>query len=811
MGSYKLNFQKMMMGASAIALAVTAPATFAQDKDETKNLSIEEIIITAEKRAASVQDTPIAVTAFSSDMMDDLGIVDASDLMNFTPSMSFRADPPRIFMRGVGLVDNSLGIDPGVAVYVDGMYYDDASTASRNSFDTERIEILRGPQGTLFGRNAIGGAVSIYTKRPSDEFKVDARLRMGNYNTMEMYGAVSGPVTDNIRIRLSGGHSEHAGYIKNLSGPDLQEGDFEYVALAVEIDLADNLELFVRGSIQGANFNETGNYSNLLSPYYTDASISGLAAGGQSVAPGTGDPHISALYLSPQNGWGTPNPTVDDPRVVDFNNVPEVTMNNSRTIAGTLTWDLDSVTVKYIGGYDTYDWILEGEDLDKTSNPTSELVIDVGQYYNKQSHELQIISNAEGALRWNVGAYYFKEDKQQPYWQRNLADDDLLTWDSPGWTFAGLFTDPSSIADIQRPRDNILYYQYGEQEVESYAFYGEMTYQINEEWSVTGGLRYSHDEKVGREEQLIVLDPKRYGLDYSWFDVEGCCGILNSYTPLRELTGNWSNVSGRAVLKYTPDDDTMMYASISTGYKSGGFRLGAITIDEGEFKPVFDDEKVMAFEVGYKGTIDDRLQINAAAYYYNYDNMQVKSTIIHPVSQSNIEMMVNAPKATMYGFELETVYLINGSWRAMLNYSYTHGEFDELCCFTNQYYGNIPKGQQDLAGNSTVMTPPHKVSFSTDYTVPFDTGSWTFAGNFSYIGRQHFTIFNDPQLHAKSFSTVDAFMTWRPAAENWKLNLYMKNAFDNDAITSMQVERKHQVTGTANPPRTWGFQLDVSF
>lgn len=266
-----------------------------------------------------------------------------------------------------------------------------------------------------------------------------------------------------------------------------------------------------------------------------------------------------------------------------------------------------------------------------------------------------------------------------------------------------------------RPNPDLwAYYQTAKQDSESMAIYADANYTFNESWKLTAGLRYSYDEKKGEESLFMATDPT----SESEGSPEGdCCGglIFDPDENRRKPDDDWDNVSGRAVLDYTINDRQMLYASLTSGYKAGGLRLGGI-----DPNPSVDEETVWSYEVGYKGSFNDVLQINAAAFFYDYKDLQVMvSRLVEGSANVTLPQMTSVDEAEVKGIEVETLWLPTDSLSLMANYSYVDGEYTDFCCYPND------KGDrtlQDLSGNPMIQTPENKIFMSASYSL--QTGSW---------------------------------------------------------------------------------------
>lgn len=747
----------------------------------------EEVIVTAQKREEGLQDTAIAITAISGSTMDDLNISNSSDFEAVVPSLSVRNAPRRLFLRGIGRVTNSLGTDPGIAVYNDQIYSSAIGVLGRaSSLTMARVEVLRGPQGTLFGRNATGGAVNVVSKRPTEEFEHHIRAKAGDYDQMNWGVSSSGPITDNLGYRVYGYQNKRDGYIDNLGGKDIWDEDHTGLGAQLSWDATDNLNIWLSyqkdetDDIRGGIF--PGGY--LITPYVTD------------------ELNLDDILLNEGYLWDKENPAVNDPYTVDLNDELETKTDNNNRYTTHITWDLADVTVKLIGNYSESDYEAKDGDFGYTSNPDLRIVQNTAEDVESYAGELQLISADDSALQWVGGLYYYHGETEQPFGISNISAD-YLDNVIPVETF------DASVAQPNPGRRQ--YWQTADLESESYAVYADANYTFNETWKLTMGLRYSYDEKKGDESLYIVADPNIYlpfPLDLIW--PGDCCG-WTILTPQdeggsRSLDDDWDNVSGRIVLDYMYSDDAMLYASISTGYKSGGFRLGSIQPD-----PTFDPEEVLAYEIGYKGTIGEVLRINAAAYYYDYSDMQV---LVTRLSDEGIAQpaMVNANEAEVKGFEMEATWLATDALTMMMNYSYIDGEYTDFCCFIDDL--SLTNDEpQDLSGNPLTQAPENKVFFNASYAwVTQSYGEFVPSLSYSWVDERQYDVFDTDVTQADDYYRVDAQMTWYSPSDAIRVILSGRNLTEEETWVSLErVGDYGSIAGQVNEPRTWAVEVQYDF
>jgi iron complex outermembrane receptor protein len=793
----KISTRKKVLAAATLAASVSLP-TAAQN---TQNV-LEEVIVVAQKRAENLQDTAIAITAIGGTMMDELNITSSADYEALVPSLSVRDNPSRLFIRGVGRVTNSLGTEPGVAVYLDQVYTSEITVLGRsNSLTTERVEVLRGPQGTLFGRNATGGAVNVTSLRPTEDFEHHARATVGDYDQLNMGVSSAGPITDTLGYRVYGYSNTRDGYIDNKGGDDIWDQDDYGLGAQLSWDATDTLNIWL-------------SYATDI----RDTKTSGVNKGGYLISAYRPDLLTQdGFLLSEQYQWDKENPAVKDPYKVDMNDVLRKKDDSNNKWITHVTWDLDNVTLKYVGSYFDGNNTQENGDVGFTSNPDNRVVEGVEQNSENYSHELQFISAGDGPLQWVGGLYYYHGETEQPF-SINSKLADYLDYAIPEDEIA-LFDPSTAIPNPNRAQ----YSQTGDLDTDSYAIYADANYSFNETWKLTAGLRYSYDEKEGFEENFAVGDLKVTetilpGMGISDYDVlkpiwdatgfpDDCCGVYLTPIPNnRKLDDDWDNVSGRIVLDYMYSDDAMLYASISTGYKAGGFRLGTI-----QDNPSFDEEEVLAYEIGYKGTFNDTLQVNAAAYYYDYSDMQVLVPVLNDQNLP-VEEVVNADKAEVLGFEVEAIWLPTDNLSLMGNYSYIDGEYDDFCCAVDER-GAPELGEQDLSGNPLTQAPENKVFLNASYSI--QTSSWgefVPSASYSWVDERQYDVFDNDVTRADDYYRVDALVTWYSPSENIRVIASGKNLTEEETWTSLErLNNFGALNGQAMAPRTWSIEVQYDF
>ena len=746
---------------------------------------LEEVLVVAQRRVQNLQDTPIAITALPAHALDALNIVNTSDFEAIVPSLSIRDAPRRLFLRGIGRATNSLGTEPGIAVYTDEVYNSEPTLMGvSSSLTMQRIEILRGPQGTLYGRNATGGAVNVITKRPTEEFEHHLRAKTGDYDLFNWGASSSGPITDDLGYRVYAYRDKRDAYIDNQGGSDLWDEDHDGWGAQLNWDASDALNFWFSYRSTEADDLRTGIFPGeyLVSPYVIDEK--------------------SELGFMLREGyeWDKENPAVKDPYTVDLNDPLRAETYDSNNYTTHISWDLPTVTMKYIGNYNESKYKTSNGDFGYTSREVIRLVQSVSDSFESYSHELQLLSATDGPLQWVTGLYYFHSERDQPFGFRNLSAGYMAN------------VDPNLVpsAETMRPNPDLwAFHRDAELESESAAVYADGNYAFNESWKLTAGLRYSYDEKQGEESMFIAVDTIQDPTD----DAD-CCGFLfeDPETNARKLDDDWDKVSGRVVLEYMPRENQMMYASVSTGFKAGGIRLG--TIDD---EPYVDEETVLSYEIGYKGSFNNALQINAAAYFYDYEGMQViVSRLVDDGADITITLpqMANADKAEVKGAEIEAIWLPTDNLRLMANYSYIDGEYTDFCCYPDdkRYPALEIPVQEDLSGNPMIQAPENKFFLNARYSVQTTSfGEFVPSMSYSWVDERQFDVFDTDSTRADDYYRLDAMVTWFSPSEAIRVIASGRNLTEKDTWTSLSRGSFGEVYGHINEPRTWAIEVQYDF
>lgn len=811
---------------------------------------IEELVVTAEKREQSLQDVPVAVSAFTDERREMVGINSVQDLTNFTPGLAYSTNNDRINMRGIGRFTNNRSSEGGVAMYNDGVYTSSVTAFARSTLFIDRTEALRGPQGTLYGRNSIGGALNIISKRPTDDFYAEVRAGMGNYDTWMTEAAISGPLVGNIRGRLAGSYnSQGEGYFTNLNPNGKSEGgrgDQWQVEGQLDGELGDGkLEWWLKvdsaewhnlGRGPGGRTTITYGLRDVTSPLQAALTPNSAALGLPLGLPGN----------QCQFCFDT-----DDGNYISLE-------NNGYAFNATL--HLDSFDVKYIAGYTYYDYRLQ-TDLDATSRQAPfQLPVSTQPYYPRRnnqyqeevwwfSNEINIASTYDSPLQWLIGAYQFREGSNYTLSDARHPDD--ARFENP--TLFSLNPATQLIPAAPNPERR---YAYGSSEnrSESYAVFGQADWQFTDELKFTAGLRYTYDRKRSFESARLfclytatcpISRVTGRPVDVTAVAAPGTSTDPAVYLPAftdpttglrhRGLKYDWSGITGTLGVDWQPDPDTLAYAKYTRGYKAGGFNSGTTTLTP---NVTTQEETIDAYEVGLKKTFGGTFQANASAFLYDYQDIQVPITGRDPVTDLNVTRFFNMPKARILGFELETIWQPIDNLQILANYSYLNAELKEACCFQDPedprglqpgvvLAGNTAAAlasptaglNQDLDGAKLPSSTPHRVTFNVNYTWEFDVGELSASLTHVWKDKTYYSIFNRYYNEGKAWHQTDARLLWNDIDDRYTLIAYVKNIFEQEGVAGADGSRINTGpnTGFINrtisyvPPRTYGVELQYRF
>jgi len=781
------------------AHAAFGQASPGQEAQRNQNFALEEIVVTANRREQSLQEVPMSVTAFTSEFFKNAGVNDLAGLEQYTPSLKITpgtdSRSTSIRIRGIGSVGTNVGIDPSVGMFIDGVYQGRAGMSISDLIDVERVEVLRGPQGTLYGKNTAAGAISVITKQPSVEFEYEAELNVTSQERYELRGMVNVPLGDSghatrlTGFAISGDHL----YENQLTGEGVNDANKYGGKIRTLFDMESN---------------DSGLGEFLLTLDYTKEDTDCCALGvisydGLSVlnAPATnaaslalqeelglnanGDPILQFMSFEDLEGFRPPPADAfDDDYFFDaptFNKIEVggISLEWNKDIAGenTLTfinaWRHYEAESAFDGDFGPYDAVTGSSD------------IELDQY----SSELRITSPGGETIDYQGGlyAYYSKLDSigstaQSPGLTTNLG---LLGTIFPAGT------------------DNLDTNRY---ETTSFAAFGQVVWNITDEFSATLGLRYTSEKKERVGSQLTFPT--------SPIDIPPVAGPDIFYDESRTD----DDISPSVNLRYFPTPEIMTYASVSRGFKSGGYnQRRELSGLNGEF----DEEIATNYEIGWKASSEDRrLQFNGTFYYVEYEDFQAQA-----FDGSSIRV-TNAGSMESYGSELELVYVpaINVTLSTAIGYNKAeYKEFDNGQCTIEQTFqqfyidmgaqgGSPGTGfvcTQDLAGEAIDNAPEWTVSSFVQYDKALSDDLLTITRlEHSYTDEFFLDQDLDPNLKNDEVNLINLRLTLTNTDNTWEVGLWGRNLLDEEYFGfGIDVPVLGGYAGVTAPGATYGLTL----
>ena len=681
--NYKKTYKKQLLPALISICTIPLASTGVIAQEESAGL--EEIVVTARKRQESIQDVPVAVSAISPGQLERGSITSSLELGKLVPNVELHetaigSESLSASIRGMSYDDIEKSIEPTVGVAIDGVFLASNSGGVFDLFDVESVEVLRGPQGTLFGRNTIGGVINVQRTEPTGEFGMKLEAVAGDENLSDVKGVINMPLSDKGGIKLSFKNTESDSHVYNTTLQDRRPfKDTETMSVSVKYNFTDSTSAVI-------TFDDYDH--NTTAPDNVFVSASPLGAG---------------AVASEADDWRT------SPQLLPLTAYLE---GENTTLK--ITHDTDTYQIKYIMGIMDYtetvreaSWGINGVFFP----------VDRDQDFKQTSHEIQFISDFDGPMNFVAGIY-------------SLEADSYIT---------------------SGPIQNFTALHY----LDSMAFFGEMSYQLNEDWSFTFGARYTEEEKEldTRSYPMVVGNAARLANSYAAAD------LLNAANPTFED----DNVSFRAVLQREIETG-MVYASYSTGYRSGGFFNRGITPLENE---PFQSEEVKSIELGMRSNPTDNSQINIT--YFNAEYTDKQTTVIVPASDAfcdkeqneagsvTCSFVRNAGEVSMDGIEFEAMLMATDSLTLRASMGTFDGEYDKY-----DYNG------VDISNKARLLYAPEMTAYvGAEHTAERAGGLLTVNVGFSHKGdvetQADWSTYNPvtgPEVTIDSFETLDISATY---------------------------------------------------
>ncbi len=799
--------------ATALPLAVSAQDTV-----------LEEIVITATKRETSVQDTPLAVSAFSQETLTANHVTNLLDLQGMVPSLHIAQNgdhaTPLVYIRGIGSDNQTEAGDPGVAMHVDGIYSARSQAAANMAFDLNRVEVLRGPQGTLFGRNSTGGVVNFHTAQPTDQFEARTSGTAGSYNRLAFDGMVNIPINDRWAVRFAGAYDDSDGTIDFAPGSASNSDEDKYNAYRV------------RGFRASSKFNITDSLTwNANYEIFNDV--------------GTG-------YQPVRN--------YDDELLLDT--LGELDLE-TRALRSRLDWEFgNDLTLSYIAGItemdQTQDW--DGDRSGGIGSETDPAVYHqtnqtVWSRHEASQHEIQLKNSDDASVRWLLAYFNFTEE--------NGIRFDMEHQDSSGSGWGG-----GPAHSFQQPNRGL----------DSQAFFGQVTFDVSDSLRLTTGARTGNDERFDKGGRNIacpnLIRSGRNGVIGTVAVNEasaapGQCFVTN----YNDVSQDWDSTTIMGRVEYDLSSDAMLYLTYAEGFKPGviqdGGGIGG-AVYSGPTDPAFqadlaaliavnngndpgsrayvNPEENQNIELGAKLTLlDGAMTLNAALFNTTYEDLQV-SGVVTTTSGQQVVRSSNAAEATINGLEVEArLGLFDGAGLLTLTYAYLDATYDEFLTVDSDFAANgqtwnpsannpaIPN-LVDMSGNTLKQAPDQQLSLGYSHDLHFDSGaSLTPRIRMSYVSDLYFNEANRgdrpamlidnatgnlvPAANgaASNIDVQDAYAKWDLSLRfNSPSGVWSTEAFINNA-TDEVIRNDDNGVGAARPdfylapPRTLGLRLDYNF
>lgn len=754
MNSDKLN---MSLVALAVSLQLNSFGALAQDNVSAEK-NLERIIVTAQRTAQNLEDIPDAISVIAGDELDKLNVANMFDLSDKVPGLvvsSVQGYRPSITIRGVGneIPDNA-GTKQAVAFHIDGIFMTNDYALWSDLVDIDRVEVQRGPDGTIYGNSSTGGAVNIVTSKPEvNDNSSFADFTFGQYDTMNFRSGVKVGLSDSVALSLSASHRQHDGYTKNLalnSNSQLDEKNDTTMRGQLLWQASDDLEFMLQYMRFSSDTNGPalkGNYDILSDDprivyhdtqefYKLDNELLGL--------------HLNYSFSDTLLKGAFSRQTYDMRRRLDMDR-SSLTANDPAPIAladGELPYLLGQVPIQqFIGN-------LTQEDTSYTA-------------------EINLLSDyRDSDLSWSLGAFYL--DTEIFSNTRNFFDADR-----DGETVNEVVKGPNIFVN----NSDIDFINSDYRNFSSHSVFGQLTYALHDSLNLTGGLRYTKN---------------------TFADERCSLNCVPDRSPISSTPNNKTdNVTGRVAIDYRMNSNAMVYGSIATGVKPAGSNSST---DVRFFPEVFDQEKVTAYEVGNKGQyLDNRLRMNIAAFYYDYKDYLFESSGIGRFNSG----ASNLPKAEIYGVEFETLANITDSLSVSANLTWMDSEIKQgrdaidRAEAENASVGLIISGASkeqinaareatavDLTGNKLAKIPDFVANIRATHQYDLNNGAMIRSSlSYNFRGDYYARVFNsDNRDLVDSYSMVNANVVFFPAQGDWSAELNIQNLFDKNAVASRHTD-----------------------
>ncbi|MEX1146968.1 MAG: TonB-dependent receptor [Sphingomonadales bacterium] len=755
------------------------------------SFGLEEIVVSARRREERLLDTPLSVSAFSGVAIEERRMQTLADVTHFVPNVQFDGvasesgggASSQIAIRGIGQTDYVLTVEPAVGIYLDGVYVGRSVGSVVDAVDVERLEVLRGPQGTLFGKNTIAGAIQLISKRPSSELEGYIEATTGRYDRMDFRGAISGPISDAVRARVSGAYFSRDGHVKRVTYDGVDTGERQgnmdrvFGRMVVEFDLSDTLMATLSADGSRAREETPGHVlTALLEGVGTTAAYNAAVPGGVCL-PSAGEARFSNSFC--QNSGYTRD-------LKDLENTNSGNNRSNTDIWGTslvLDWQLGDHAIKSITAYRDVK-VDVAQQMQGSAHALDTLGQDIT--YQQFSQELQVNGTLADRLHYTGGLYMQRDKGRQEF------DVSLML---------------------------IQFMSGGEIKDRDYAAYGQLTYDVTDDLSLTGGMRYSRVKRQFNPDLQEMVG-------YDVVSNDPIPGFVNPFTgafgppgtPL--FPAGWyartnNAVTWQASASYRFQPDVVGYVTASKGFKGGGFAMRYFPpVDTGPLDP--DDvigyagpETAITYEAGLKTELmNRRLRLNLAAFYTDYDDIQLTVNVDPGGGALGrfVPTLLNAGKATIKGFEAETSFLVTEWLRVDGSLGYADAKYKEFSPVVRDNYANVddfdfantPEWTANIGGTLTVYNG--------------DSGTVDVRADYSYRDGQFKEFTNQPFLYQKSYDLLNASVAYTSPDAAWPFHAGVTTLTNTIYIISGRYsDGGGYGQATVSRPREWFARVNYSF
>ncbi len=848
--------------AFGLVLTLVLPGVQAQNENESGDDDdgkyIEEIVVTAEKREENVLEVPVTMSAFNDQMIEELGMTSQDDLEQLVAGLQFQDNGQQTgqgtTIRGIGTrLAGESHADLAVATYVDGAYTLGTYGVAPNMFDLERIEVARGPQGTLNGRNSIAGSISYHFRKPTDEWDLLLHSELTDQFTQRYGIAFGGPISENVSFRINGSYYEGDGAQKNIGlGGDYDAPDQKYIAPQLRFK-TDRMDLNVRYS----KLDDDGSPRTQILLSEVDRN----------------DPDGNENF----DQWRGELPSVPDgcppgrPAFLCGDIKNEVNLNRSGESGGSaeqgaisFSYELsDQYSLRYNYG-DTNNFSTVFRDRDMTNRvsstsdpfiasdapvPFSDAAINVWYDYTESSHELQLVSHLEGGFNYIVGLFTYENTTEwyvpvfnyTNVWRHETADEAaraagfancqeivdtiLIPWEltTQAAIDAGGRGNYWQCPDGNDHTQTLLFGTTASSETK--AAFVNAEYEFSDLWQVSGGLRFTEDVKnQGFQGGFFIGD---FG-----FIGGGRVPIEIIFDDSDPNTRTWNQPIGHISLEYTPVVDRLLYGRISTGYRAGGFNSKSAAA------PAFiKEETLVNYEAGMKGLfMDGRLQLSSGVFFNDFNDYQITGLIDNPTLIPDpfsdtpiVEFTDNIEDTKIWGAEVEFIFALAENWRLSGFYAYLDSKigehFEVIRGHPNPQTGtyehiDFESGERvtseyilpsDMTGHQLPMQPNHKFAISAIYERQLDIGgNLQLLGTYSWVDDRASDLSNLQISTLPAYSRTDIRGTWTSDDERLSATLFVQNLFDEIGLIEFLLESTNSAapsSGTLTQPRQFGLEV----